>query len=240
MNICPLCSKVYSDDDVFCYEDGNALVEEGDEQETRPIPFAGKRPGVEPPHPFPGPEHSPEPEPGAPRYGDTIPFKPPVFKTPQDGNRSTTTSNKMGVITAFGVGAVVLTIVLIGMYGIGGGGDRGRGGNVNLENKNVASPSPRAILPNTFDRKYTGTIGNQDLSMNLKKDGATLTGTAETTKLDTLSGTIQDNGEFTADSSPIGKAATGKFTGRIKDDGSIEGKWTDRQGGRETPFRVEE
>jgi len=236
MKICPQCDKKYNDYDVFCYEDGNALIEDGEEQETRQIQFVMK-PGTvrdRPPSPSPA---GPPPEPGR-AYDDTIAFQPPVFKTPQSGNRPPApASNKTGIITAFGIGAVLLALVLIGVFGLG----PAKPAPDTNQTKSVPTPTVKPPgLPNAFDRQYTGTIGAQGLSMNLKREGGTLTGSAVTSKTDTLSGTIQDNGDFSADAYPVGKAATGIFSGHISEDGSIKGKWTDRQGGKETAFQVQQ
>lgn len=233
MKICPQCNKQYNDDDLFCAEDGNSLIEEGEEQETVTIPRFGFKPASARDQP---PPPDPQPEP-APVYGDTITFKPPVFKTPESGNRPTDRPNRTGIFV-FAAGAIILALVLIGVYGLGSGP---KGDNTNSDSKPTFTPTAKALnLPGTFDRQYSGTIAGQTLTMNLIKNGGSLTGTASTTKTDTLSGTIQDNGDFSVDAIPIGKSATGIFSGRIYDDGSIKGKWTDRQGGKESPFQVQQ
>lgn len=96
-----------------------------------------------------------------------------------------------------------------------------------------------AGLPVKFNRSYEGTIGNQTFSISLFRDGDRLTGQASTSrKTDTLSGTINRNGQFEAQGLENGERFTGKYKGTVFANGSVEGKWTKPDGSKETAFSV--
>ncbi|MFN0141496.1 MAG: hypothetical protein ACKVQW_15590 [Pyrinomonadaceae bacterium] len=76
--------------------------------------------------------------------------------------------------------------------------------------------------------------------MSLVKDGADLKGSASAGRNpDTLSGSIDSNGDFTLDGYEDGSEYTGIYSGRISGGGkTISGKWTRTDGTRETPFSL--
>ena len=107
-------------------------------------------------------------------------------------------------------------------------------GTSNSSTSNV-SPNP----PATFQRNYEGTIGNQNFSIYIVRDGSNLSGQASTSrKTDTLSGTIDANGQFAMNGFENGKRFTGIYKGNIYDNGTIDGSWTKPDGTKETSFSV--
>jgi hypothetical protein len=92
-----------------------------------------------------------------------------------------------------------------------------------------ASPTPNPNLPSSFERDYTGTTNKGKLiNMTLFRDGENLKGTAETDNhIDTLSGTIDENGRFELRGYEDGTRYTGNYSGTIFSDGTITGTWTD-------------
>lgn len=94
-------------------------------------------------------------------------------------------------------------------------------------------------LPNSFERDYRGTISTKDCSMSLTRDGEKLSGTIATDRhQDTLKGKIDEYGEFQLNGYEDGNVFTGIYTGRINDDGNIEGSWTTPQGTKPRSFSL--
>ncbi len=109
----------------------------------------------------------------------------------------------------------------------------------NTATTNKASSKPS--LPNSFNKDFLGTIGRQSLSMNLRRDGSDLKGTASTGRTDYLYGTIDSDGNFTAKGyENDGSYESGIYRGRIYSDGSMSGTWTNPQGGQSISFSLSE
>ena len=102
-----------------------------------------------------------------------------------------------------------------------------------------AAPSSSATLPSSFNREYKGTIGGKTFSMSLVRNESELKGSASTNRnSDTLSGTIDSDGEFNLDGYEDGQNYTGIYSGRIYNDGTISGKWAKPNGTRAVAFTV--
>lgn len=87
-------------------------------------------------------------------------------------------------------------------------------------------------LPERFSREYRG-YSNRPLTMSLRKDGSSLSGTATTPgDWDDLQGTINPDGSFVLAGNNRGMGITGHWRGRIDSNGSLRGIWTATNGRR--------
>ncbi len=158
----------------------------------------------------------------------TVTFQPPNYATPQNADQSSN-SSKLLVVALGVVAGILLSVVVVVL--LMGSGDKPPANNNNVKKTNVNNESPtKATLPQTFERNYSGTIGGQPMTMTLKRDGATLKGSVSTKRYDTLEGTIQDDGRFSADGFEDDTQRTGIYSGRINDDGTVSGDWTTTKG----------
>lgn len=174
-----------------------------------------------------------------PPYNETVAFQSPTFTPPQTQTERPV-SNKNARIVAFIASGVVLVIIVYGLSSLGSGKPA-----VNTNKIPTPTPDDKIKLLKSFDRQYQGTISGQkttkSLLMSLKRELGTLTGTATTSTTDTLSGTIEENGEFRLYARPSGTTYdTGIFSGQIHDDGSITGQWTDLDGRNGRDFRLQQ
>lgn len=173
-----------------------------------------------------------------PGKGDTIAFPLPFPGVPQTEQRPAN-PNRNIIFAVSTVGLIVAAIIAVTFLA-----GKGKSDNSNQsQNKANASPSATAAavsLPKTFERNYQGTIGAQNFSMVLKRDGGELSGTASTRKTDYLYGTIGDDGEFKLEGKEDDVRSTGIYKGRIHPDGSITGTWTTLGGTKSTPFNLTE
>ena len=93
-------------------------------------------------------------------------------------------------------------------------------------------PPPVSSLPDQFQRRYTGSIGNgKSFSMTLERSGSYLRGTATTYgpngRTDNLSGELYADGRFKLEDN----RQTGIYAGKIHNDGTVtEGLWTSTEG----------
>lgn len=93
-------------------------------------------------------------------------------------------------------------------------------------------PKDVPSLPDSFQHEYQG-YSNRRLTLSLKKNGNSLSGTAATPgDLDYLDGTIQPDGSFDLAGNNRGFGVTGHWRGRIAPNGSIRGVWTATNGRR--------
>ncbi len=179
-----------------------------------------------------------------PPFSETVAFQSPTFTPPQTPTE-TPVSNKNARVAAFLGGGVVLVMIVYGLLSLGSGKPAVNIANSDNKNTTNASDDSKTTLLKSFDRQYQGTISGQkttkSLLMSLKRELGTLTGTAATSSTDTLSGTIEENGEFRLYARPSGASYdTGIFAGQIHNDGSITGQWTDLQGGNGRDFRLKQ
>ncbi len=87
-------------------------------------------------------------------------------------------------------------------------------------------------FPERFDREYRG-YSNRPLTLLLKKDGYSLSGTAKTPgDWDDLQGTVEPDGTFDLAGNNRGYGITGHWRGRISANGTIRGVWTATTGRR--------
>lgn len=175
---------------------------------------------------------------GSPPFGaalnDTVTFTPPRggnSPVPQTSNSST----KMLLIGALAAGFLVLVGVVIVFLR-----QPSAPSNSNANIRTVETPSTitESSLPQSFERNYSGSIGRFELTMFLKKEGNNLSGSATTVKTDTLSGSIENDGDFHLNGYENGRDFKGIWTGRISDDGSVSGTWTKPDGTKATGFSL--
>lgn len=162
------------------------------------------------------------------RPGETVTFRPPTFPDQPAGGQGNS-SSKLVVIALAVVAGVLLSVVVVVL--LMGGSDKPAVNSDTIKKVNSNDESKtRSVLPQTFERTYSGTIGGKQMTMVLKRDGSKLTGSVTTTKADTLEGTIQDDGQFSADGFEDDTVRTGMYSGRIGDDGTVNGNWTTPEG----------
>lgn len=103
----------------------------------------------------------------------------------------------------------------------------------------TASPPPDLgpSIPD-INRDYYGTMGGQQVHMKLEKRGSRITGFAQTSKFDSLVGTVDNDGNFRLEGRPSGSDnVTGIYRGRLHRDGTISGAyWTYPNGTGSTPI----
>ena len=177
-------------------------------------------------------------------YNETVAFQSPTF-TPPHTQTERPVSNNNAKIAVFIAGGVVLVIIAYGLFSLGSGKPAVNMANSDNKNTTKASDDNKTTLLKSFDRQYQGTISGQkttkSLVMSLKRELGTLTGTATTSTTDTLSGTIEESGEFRLYARPSGTTYdTGIFSGRINNDGLITGQWTDLDGRNGRDFRLQQ
>lgn len=256
MLICPHCRKTYADDNLFCPEDGNALVAEN-EQETvvnQKIPFTGGGGGYDPTINIPVGG-------GGGVAGGFTP-QPPPSPTP----RPNPGGGNNNILFAIIGGCVVIIGVLI--YFLASGPSTPKFEQVKNPTPSptpAASPAPtsepkpantaapvtpppsdpnppsapvsRPRIPEGVERTYRGTSyvnGNLPLTMTLERTGNSLNGSAVTPgDEDRLSGTIGPDGSFNMDgyNYKAGRV-TGTWRGTISESGEINGTWYASNGRR--------
>lgn len=279
MRSCPQCHAVYDSDYIFCLTDGNALVEEG-EQETlinqrfvvhtpvddqwafcvgcghanrsqskfckkcgaaigvsaandSTVQYQGGFAGAAPMHPAPN---------------ETVTFQPPAFNTPTAVTATTAGSNRT-VFIAAGIGGVLVLVLVVfmtmGDASTSNGAARSENRNAALSNRDsggttTAANTASQNLPLSFERSYEGQIGGKFLRLILKRENEKLTGSATTTRNDSLYGDIDDNGAFRLDAYENDQKRTGIFAGTIKLDGTVTGTWTTPEGAKPRSFSLTE
>lgn len=116
--------------------------------------------------------------------------------------------------------------------------------------ESIPSPAPRVVqnpppsntgLDYSFRRNYQGTIAGRALLFTLVKTGSTVDGRAETTgtnaSWDQLHGPIEPNGSFTLWGSDHGGEVTGKYTGQLLPNGTVQnGFYESIKTGKRIPF----
>ena len=146
-----------------------------------------------------------------------------AFKT--DGNQQTLLNNANSA--SFNSGSVTNTTA-------GAGKNTTKISNVPVSDEPAPEKTKNDVptLPERFDREYRG-YSNRPLTLLLKKDGYSLSGTAKTPgDWDALQGTIEPDGTFDLAGNNQGYGITGHWRGRIYPDGSIRGVWTATTGRR--------
>lgn len=256
MLICPHCRKTYADDNLFCPEDGNALVAENEEETVvnPKIPFTGGGGGG----------YDPTiniPVGGAGGASGGFTPQPPPSPTPRPnpgGNNN--------ILFAIIGGCVVIIGVLIYFLAAGGNSKP----QYETVKNNTPTPSPTASpaptsepkpaantaapvnappadpnpppisrprIPEGVERTYRGTSyvnGNLPLTMTLERNGSVLNGSAMTPgDEDRLSGTIGPDGSFDLEgyNYKAGRV-TGNWRGTISESGEINGTWYANNGRR--------
>lgn len=255
--ICPRCQKSYSDDDLFCPECGNALVDEN-ERETvvNPNPFYAGNPGGG------GGGHY-DPTVNIPSGGGGFTPQPPPSPVPRPN------AGNNNVLFAIIGGCVVIIGVLI-YFLAAGGPSKPQYETVSGTNK-TPSPSPTpsptpsvdnrpavnsapvnapppepppqrtSYLPERFERTYRGTSyvnGGLPLTLTLARDGSALKGSAVTPgDEDGLSGSISPDGSFALEgyNYKAGRV-TGNWRGTISESGEVSGTWIATSNGRRVRF----
>ncbi len=108
-------------------------------------------------------------------------------------------------------------------------------------NAGNTNKSSNSSLASSFDKSYSGNIGGKSFSLSLTKSGRNLSGSASTGNgNDDVSGTIEDDGSFNLKGYENGSYFTGIYKGRINSDGSINGTWTNTNGGQGRSFYLSE
>lgn len=169
---------------------------------------------------------------------ETVSFQPPPFQA-ANSTASGGGSGRLTVIALAIVAGILLSVIVVVLLSEDGQGTTNNT-NTSKSNKAVTNSAKGSGLPQTFSRKYGGLINGKRLTLNLNRKGSELSGTAETTSYDTLSGTISDDGAFRANAYENGDRLTGIFTGKIYDDGSISGNWTTPEGDKARGFTARE
>jgi len=110
--------------------------------------------------------------------------------------------------------------------------------NVPIEsNSKMNNPS----LSRSFNRTYSGTADNDGISMELRRNGSSLSGKVFSRRSVTdisVSGNIDDDGSFEMNEySDIG-VNTGVYRGRINADGTMNGTWSKPDGSKSRPFSL--
>lgn len=122
--------------------------------------------------------------------------------------------------------------------------------SVSSSPENIPSPAPRVVqssppsnpgLDYSFRRDYQGTIAGHGLLFTLVKTGSTVDGRAETTgangSWDQLHGPIDPNGSFTLWGRDHGGEVTGKYTGQLLPNGTVQnGFYESIKTGKRIPF----
>lgn len=111
--------------------------------------------------------------------------------------------------------------------------------NSNVSNMTSNSSSS---LTRSFNRTYKGTINyGNEIEMRLERSGSSLSGTVSPKYRYadiTVSGTIDDNGEFELDEYDDQGNQTGIYRGRIRTDGTISGTWSKPDGSKSRPLSL--
>jgi len=220
---CPGCGHGNKGGARFCKKCGGAMLEKdlGATQQ-----FGGFAVNFNPP---PGPTLD---------LSETVTFQPP-----SGGHGShkgvSDSSNQKVIIGAFAATAVLILGVAYLLLSSASPGSSTANNNSAPANNTTTSGDR---LPNSFERNYSGTIGTRStmsLTMSLKKNGAILSGRAETPdNWDALQGTINPDGSFQLNGNERGGPLTGTYLGTIYTDGSISGTWTMASGRRRSGFSL--
>lgn len=98
-----------------------------------------------------------------------------------------------------------------------------------------------ASLARNFDRTYSGTADNDGISMELRRNGSSLSGNVFSRRSATditVSGSVADDGSFEMNEySDIG-VNTGIYRGRINTDGTMNGTWSKPDGSKPRSFSL--
>jgi hypothetical protein len=226
-SICPNCGATNQRGSTFCVSCGQAL-------KTADKPKAG---GSLPP-PIPTTVSSNA------SSNPTLVFNEPLISsvkppTPAPGN------NK-GCLIAVGalLGSILLCAVIQGVMNK----NRSTSSSTTSTPSSSYSPGPTSTpyspsgtsLPNSFQKEYRGTINGVGITMSLTRNGSELKGTARTSSVDTLEGTIGSDGTFSLKGFQSGSKYTGNYTGRINSDGTITGSWRKLYGSKDYDFYLSE
>ncbi len=235
-SICPTCGTANKSDSVFCGKCGQALKANKPEPEpesaiTRTLPqtapdgVISNNDGVL----FNGQVLG---------FDDTVGNVKPIIPVKASG--------AIGCLTVIGVifGGIILLVIIQAIVTTNKLPSANTNSNQKSNsNKATNSGAANSNLSTSFSTDYTGTIGknNLSISMSLTRNGNNLNGTASTGKTDTLFGTIDNNGNFTLTGYENGgNIKSGIYKGKIYNDGSISGTWTNPQGGQSSSFSLSE
>lgn len=259
MNVCPQCSKAYDEENIYCLDDGNALILDGPELETvinQKFGFTFQADPVEASDACwscgnPNKTSSrfckkcgksvgePAGQFGFADYGQAQPAPTVTFQPPRSGEVSSTSSQSFSYKNlVIGVLACAAVFVLALVYIISNSSSSTTSSNKAVGNTANSSSSETnsngSARSETFDRTYSGTIGTRNpmvLTMSLKRESNILSGRADTRgSWDRLSGSIQNDGSFFLNGNERDGPLTGTYTGRINDDGSITGTYRQTNG----------
>lgn len=243
MRKCPQCNQVYSDDDIFCVNDGTTLV-------TAHSPAVPNRVVI-------------------PVGGDQptqVVASPPL--TPPS-NRVSPAQPSRGLYVVIGLLVVVILGMGVGLYimqnrtAITAQDNSGsknenklspspsatpvpttanlkpEAANVNFDTgRNIAVNNPKPAISNRFSQTYEGTVNYDEIEMQLVRNGGTISGKVIPKNRDidiSVSGNIDNDGSFVmTEYSDLG-AITGVYRGRIQDD-TINGTWSKPDGSKSRPL----
>jgi len=220
MRCCPQCHNTFSEDYVFCLNDGTLLVDESGEQETlvnRRFEFHPTTSSLPPDLLVACGECGLANRAGA-RFckkcggglGAAMPDSVGGYasaRSNMDGSFEETVAFQLGAFTppqtvtaakppgnkrVLYVMAGIGSILLLGvfLFLVQGGATKDSGSNQNAPNNSNANRLIETELPKTFEREYAGSVAGYSLTMSLLRDGSKLSGSAST---DRKSDTLEGN-----------------------------------------------
>ena len=248
MRRCPTCNLTFTDDYVFCTDDGTTLVEH----------IGGEAPGVskfsvswETPTQVVERPQQPQPSDASKwlyliigtmaaiiagllvftfilpqtKKNEIVDASSPAIETPRNGNVAASNQNE----NVFALNQNVAV-------------NNANSTPIKTPESNVNSASnvqKPAGLPRNFNRTYAGTVNYDEIEMQLERSGSSLEGRVYPKYRSAdifLEGYISDDGSFEMDEKSDIGVVTGVYHGRINTDGTMSGSWTKPDGSKSRPF----
>lgn len=266
MKRCPNCNQFFEDDNVFCFNDGTPLIPIADANPNRVvISWADKPPVTEMPPQFVMPAPPPA---NAPR-NDNSKFLYTIlgalaagvifigagffFLRPASDKNTVEASKKSSPDSASSLGSSTSNtdetpsnsskkdekIAPKPIFNAGSNAPTNAPAMNTMPAANT--PSSGFRLTRNFNRTFSGTAGDDGISMRLQRSGSSLSGRVFSRRSVTeisVSGNIYDDGSFEMNEySDIG-AVTGVYQGRIYSDGTMSGTWTRPDGSKSRYFSL--
>lgn len=253
MKHCPQCQRLYDDETVFCVEDGSSLVLQAEADPNRFVVSLGKA------------ESSEEIQ---TRYV-RIPTQQPIpVRVPENQNWLYGVIGGLAAIVIMG-GIYLLLMVSgekdranarvetpaatanATSNNVSNAPTLESGRNYFPANIATNTPRPAVNVPPTnamyqnptsesrFRRMYAGTVDNNGISMDLERNGSSLTGKVRPNGRYAdiyVSGNIGDDGSFQMDEKSDIGVVTGIYRGRLNGDGTMTGTWSKPGGDKTRPL----
>lgn len=255
MKHCPLCQSVYPVDDVFCPNDGSALVEQEPQGQSRVVVSWDDKPEIPTQYvSIPQQTPSPIPPPNNPGWlyalvGVLIAvivmgmgFFVFVGSRNDDGemvnvNRSNTVTSAYNGVPYTGMQGAANRMANAANAARTPANAMAMAPPANAPASNIARPG--APIERRFSSTFAGTVDNDGIEMYLTRNGSQLSGTVRPygRRADIyVEGYIENDGSFAMDEKSDIGVVTGVYRGRFNSDGTVNGVWSKPSGDKTRPL----